>query len=62
MGFLPLVVNTSGRLYEDFMRLLFLHVHPESSALAHTLPEESDQFRLFRAACLAHLKDVVVLI
>ena len=62
MGVLPLVVNTSGRLYEDFIRLLFLHAHREASALAQTLPEESDQFRLFRTTCLVHLKDVVGLI
>ena len=59
MGFLPLVVNTSGRLHEDFIRLLFLHAHREASAMAHALPEESDQFRLLRAACLAHLKGSV---
>jgi hypothetical protein len=27
-------VNTSGRLYHDFMRLLFLHAHREASVLA----------------------------
>jgi hypothetical protein len=43
------------------MRLLFLHVHPESSALVHTLPEESGQFRLLRDAYLAHLKGSVAL-
>ena len=27
-------MNTSGRLYDDFLRLLFLHTHQEASALA----------------------------
>ena len=35
---------------------LFLHAHREASALANELPEESDQFRFLRAACLANLK------
>ena len=55
-------VDTSGRLYDDFIRLLFLHAHREASALANELPEESDQFRFLRAACLANLKGSVGLI
>ncbi len=43
--FLPIVVNTSGRVYEDFPRLLFLHAHREASILAGELPEESERFR-----------------
>ncbi len=45
--FLPVVVDTTGRLYNDFSRLLFLHTHRKSSALvvANEIPEESDQFR-----------------
>ena len=27
IAFLPLVVDTSGRVYDDFIRLLFLHVN-----------------------------------
>ena len=39
--FMPVAVNTtSGRLYDDFLRLLFLHAHREASALAGELPEE----------------------
>ncbi len=34
-------------LYEEFIRLLFLHVHREASVLTNELSEESDQF-LFR--------------
>ena len=48
--------NTSGRLYDDFIHLLFLHAHREASALANELPEEADQFRFLRAACLANRK------
>ena len=35
------------------------HAHREASALAGELPEESDQFRFLRAACLANLKGSV---
>jgi hypothetical protein len=37
-----------------------LHAHREASA--HELPEELDQFRFLRAACLANLKGSVGLI
>ena len=40
--FLPITVSTSGRVYEDFARLLFLHVHREVNILARELPEESE--------------------
>ena len=36
---------TSGRLYDDFIRLFFFHTHHESSVLVNDLLEESDQFR-----------------
>jgi hypothetical protein len=29
--FLPITVSTSGRVYEDFARMIFLHVHREAS-------------------------------
>ena len=48
--FLPVSVSTSGRVYDDFTRLLFLHAHREASVLAGELPEESEQFRFLRAA------------
>jgi len=35
--FMSLTVNTSGRLYDDFIRLLFLHAHHEVSDLANEL-------------------------
>ena len=43
--FLPVSVNTSGRVYDDFTRLLFLHVYREASILTGELPEEPEQFR-----------------
>jgi hypothetical protein len=59
--FLPITVSTSGRVYEDFARLLFLNAHREASILAGELPEESEQFRLLRASRLANLKGSGVL-
>jgi hypothetical protein len=29
MAFMPVEVDTSGRVYHDFSRLLFLHAHRE---------------------------------
>ena len=60
--FIPLAVDTTGRMYDEFIRLLFLHVHREASDLANELPEESDQFRFLHASCFANLKGVVGLI
>jgi hypothetical protein len=60
--FLPISVNTSGRSYEDFARLFFLHAHREASIVAGELPEESEQFRFLRASHLVNLKDSVGLI
>jgi hypothetical protein len=50
IAFLPVAVDTSGHVYDDFSRLLFLHAKREASALANEIPEESDQFRFLRAA------------
>ena len=58
---MPVAVDTGGRIYDDFSRLLFLHAHCES-VLSNELPEESDQFRFLRAACLANIKGSVGLI
>jgi hypothetical protein len=41
IAFMPVTVDTSGRIYDDFSRLLFLHAHREASALGNELPEES---------------------
>jgi hypothetical protein len=43
--FLPVAVDTTGRIYYDLSRLLFLHTNRESSALSNEIPEES--FRPF---------------
>jgi hypothetical protein len=59
---MPVAVDTAGRIYEDFSRLLFLHAHREASALANELQEESEQFRFLRAACFANIKGSVGLI
>ena len=60
--FIPLAVDTTGRVYDEFIRLLFLHAHREASALVNELPEESDQFRFLRSSCFTNLKGTVGLI
>ena len=55
--FVPLAVDTTVRLYDDFIRFLFSHVHREASALVDELSEESDQFRFLRTVCFTHLKE-----
>ncbi len=55
--FLPITVDTSGRVYEDFPRLLFLHKYREVSILAGELPEASEQFRFLRDSRFANHKD-----
>jgi hypothetical protein len=60
--FLPVVVNTTGHIYDDFSRLLFLHVNRETSVLANEIPEKSGQFRLFRPDCYVNIKVSVGLI
>ncbi len=60
--FLPAAVDTTGRVYDDFSRLLFLHTHREASTLPNEIPEESGQFRFLRAARYANIKGSVGLI
>jgi hypothetical protein len=36
--FIPVVVDTSDRIYDDFLRLLFLHAHREASTLTNDIP------------------------
>ena len=62
IDFMPVEVDTSGRIYEDFSRLLFLQAHREASALANEIPEESEQFRFLRATWFANIKGSVGLI
>jgi hypothetical protein len=60
--FLPSAVDTTGRLYDDFSRLLFLHTHRETSVLTNEIPDESDQFRFLRVTSYANIKGSVGLI
>ena len=61
IDFMSLVVNTLDRLYDDFIHLIFLYSHRETSDLVNELPEESDQFRFLRVTCLVNLNGSVVL-
>ena len=46
--FIPVAVDTSGRIYDDFLRLIFLHAHCEASDLGNDITEESGRhFRFF---------------
>jgi hypothetical protein len=60
--FLPAAIDTTGRLYDDFSRLLFLDAKCETSGLTNDLPEESDQFRFLRSAYYVRIKGSVGLI
>ena len=42
--FLSVVVNTSGHVYEDVTRMLFLHAHREASILAGELLRNRSSF------------------
>ena len=55
IAFMPVAVDTVGRIHDDFSRLLFLYAHHEASILGNELPEESEQFRFLRAACFVNL-------
>ncbi len=55
-------MDTAGRLYDEFIRILFLHTHREVSVLVNEFPEESDQFLFFHTSCFVNLKGVVALI
>ena len=59
---MTVTVDTSDRIYDDFLRLFFLYAHREASALANDIPEESGHFRFLHAACLANIKGSVGLI
>ena len=59
---MSVAVNTSGRIYEDFLRLLFLHANREASALAGELPQEFDQFSFLHTDYLSNLKGSIGLI
>jgi hypothetical protein len=46
-------------MYDEFIRLLFLHGHRETSVLVNELPEESDQCLFLRTSCFPNLKGAV---
>ena len=54
--FLPVADSTSGRINEETLRILFLHVNREASKLDGEVSEESAQFRFIRTVCLGNLK------
>ncbi len=58
----PVAADTSGRIYDDFLRLLFLHAHRESSALDNDIPGGIGHFRFLLASCLVNIKGSVGLI
>ncbi len=62
IDFMSVAVDTSDRIYDDFLSLLFLHAHREASVLANDIPEESGHFRFVRATCLDNIKGSVGLI
>ena len=49
--FMPVAASTSGRINEECLRLLFLHVHRDDNTLSGELSEESARFR-FYSSCL----------
>ena len=55
IAFMPVEVDTSVRIYDDFLRR-------ESSALVNDIPEESGHFRFLLTACLVKIKGSVGLI
>ncbi len=57
-------MDTTGRMYDEFIRLLFFHTHrpTRTSTLDNELSEESDQFRFLHASSFANLKGTVGLI
>ena len=62
IDFMSVEVDTSGLIYDDFSRLLFLNDHREASDLTNELLEESDQFRFLLTASLDDLKGSLGLI
>ena len=59
---MPVAVDTSGHIFDDFLRLFFLHDHRETSVLPNEIPEETGQFRFLHVVCLSNIKGSVGLI
>ena len=53
---MPVVEITSGRINEEFWRLMFLDTNREDSVLTGEFSEESVQFRFVRPVCWDNLK------
>ena len=47
IAFMPLAVNTSGRLYDDFFLLFFFHTHRGASVLCNEVPRNRISFDFF---------------
>ncbi len=62
VAFMPVEVDTSDLIYDDFSRLLLQHANREVLALTNEIQEESGQFRFLRVVCLANIKGSVGLI
>jgi hypothetical protein len=54
IAFMPVAVDTSGRIYDDFVRLLFWNAHREASALTNDIPRHTGGIRSlsFSSRCL----------
>jgi hypothetical protein len=53
--FMTVVVDTSDCIYDDFLRLLFLYSHRETSTFGNDIPQESGHFRFLHSPCLANI-------
>ena len=62
IAFMPVAVDTSGRIFDDFLRLLFLHPDREASVLPNDIPGGIGHFRFLHSACLPNIKGSVGLI
>jgi hypothetical protein len=47
IAFIPLAVDNTGRMYDEFIRLLFLHAHCEVSALVMNYQRSRTSFAFF---------------
>jgi len=62
ISFIPVAVDTSDHIYDDFLRLLFLHAHSEASDLGNEIPGGIGHFHFLRAVRLVNIKGSVGLI
>ena len=54
--FMSVKTSTSGRINEEFLLLMFLYVHRDTSVLSGELTEELTPFHFIRAPYLINLK------